>query len=732
MHGEYEYDAATAGDSGAIVEWEKLADLELNCIYQPILHTVTKYFNLHGDFIGKKLASRKLLFKVNGDEETLLHLAAKNEHQELVKFLIAAAKKLDPKSLLLHDLVWHFNGDKNTALHLAITHHRNFIIFTELITASPPRSRDDIKNHMGETPIYLAIKQGFYSTIHLMCEHWKIGLPLDCPQYDSTPLLFTGLINTHRYKVDRRAIGVDVDLVMQLLRARDKTKEMPYSGYETLFEMIDKNYDTLISLSVRENLPRVIDQILDEDPAYKNGRVRKSNDLKSLISVAARKGYADMVKVLTISYQARKDIGHAGQTTLHAAIIKRDDESLFRHLKNDENLVSKTDSEYWTPLHYAAYYEFDSVLEALSIGHKAEDYQSPNEARWVPTPLYLAAKEGHTSTLKKLMELLPASLFVVADSLTHQNILHLAVLGSNKEMILHILDNCGEGHIDKILNQQDIHGDTPLHLLIRDGCFVPELIKHKRIDRMVKNKQNWTSFDMLYLQDQIIADQVKIKKALDDLQADQHPKFWQCLKLWHRSMKNEPKLPKSLVPPSKRKTKDLEFMKAKKLLMKQDLIQKKDELDRYRQRTNTQIIVTALITTVTFTVGFTMPGGYHQDQELQGMVLLSNKKAFIAFMVSDALALLLSTSSLFLYFIASMYEDPRSVSKLNDASTVLNIVSVIAMMLTFITGTYVVLSHSQALAITICVISCFFFLLVIIGLLIKWRYDRKQEKMHDV
>lgn len=173
-------------------------------------------------------------------------------------------------------------------------------------------------------------------------------------------------------------------------------------------------------------------------------------------------------------------------------------------------------------------------------------------------------------------------------------------------------------------------------------------------------------------------------------------------------------------------------MKAKKLLMKQDLIQKKDELDRYRQRTNTQIIVTALITTVTFTVGFTMPGGYHQDQELQGMVLLSNKKAFIAFMVSDALALLLSTSSLFLYFIASMYEDPRSVSKLNDASTVLNIVSVIAMMLTFITGTYVVLSHSQALAITICVISCFFFLLVIIGLLIKWRYDRKQEKMHDV
>ncbi|WOG96210.1 hypothetical protein DCAR_0415543 [Daucus carota subsp. sativus] len=161
-------------------------------------------------------------------------------------------------------------------------------------------------------------------------------------------------------------------------------------------------------------------------------------------------------------------------------------------------------------------------------------------------------------------------------------------------------------------------------------------------------------------------------------------------------------------------------------------MQKKDELDRYRQRTNTQIIVTALITTVAFTVGFTMPGGLYQDGDLKGMVVLSNKKAFIAFMVCDALALLLSTSSLFLYFIASMYEDPHSVSRLNNASAGLNIVSVIAMMLTFITGTYLVLSHSRALAITVCVISSFFFLLVVIGLLIKWRYDRRQEKLNEV
>ena len=71
-------------------------------------------------------------------------------------------------------------------------------------------------------------------------------------------------------------------------------------------------------------------------------------------------------------------------------------------------------------------------------------------------------------------------------------------------------------------------------------------------------------------------------------------------------------------------------------------------------RTSTQIIVTALITTVTFTVGFTVPGGLNQNgQQKEGLVLLAKKTAFRAFIVSDALALLLSTTSLFLDLCAT-------------------------------------------------------------------------------
>ncbi|XP_074352050.1 target of rapamycin complex 2 subunit AVO2-like [Apium graveolens] len=300
----------------------------------------------------------------------------------------------------------------------------------------------------------------------------------------------------------------DREMVVNLINSRERNIEMLNSGYEALLEITDKNYETVLSLSVLENQLDVVERLIAEDPSYQNGSVRKSSDLRRLIYLAADKGYTDMVKLLSRSYEARKDIGHTGQTALHAAIIKRDEATVI-NLSRDANkcLVNVADNENWTPLHYASYYEFDSILDVVHVGYKAEEHHSMNGTQWIPTPLHVAAKEGHTSTVKKLMELLPADLYVAADSLTGQNILHLAVLGNKKEMIRHILKNCPEEQIDKILNQQDVNGDTPLHLLIRNGFFVPEVIKHEKIDKMIKNKQYWTSFDMLYFKDQITAEQ---------------------------------------------------------------------------------------------------------------------------------------------------------------------------------------------------------------------------------
>ncbi|WOG86577.1 hypothetical protein DCAR_0205792 [Daucus carota subsp. sativus] len=359
------------------------------------------------------------------------------------------------------------------------------------------------------------------------------------------------------------------------------------------------------------------------------------------------------------------------------------------------------------------------------------------------TPFYVAIERGYTSTLIRLMELWPTLssdanspyTFLTQDG---QNILHMAAVAhaaenrkavahavdtrkaaadNRKEMVQSVLKYCPNKYKDKILKQKDKNGDTPLHLLISHGCFIPALIKHKGLDTMARNKRDFTPRDMLYVEDATVVDQVQIKIALDEVLTSKSG--W---KLWGRKIEKKADIWRcNKTPPSKRKEKDVKFEGEKKILEKQRTRDRKT----YQIRTNTQILVTALTTTVAFTVGFTMPGGLHQSGEHdEGLVILSRKTAFKIFMVSDALALLMSTSSLFFYFLESMNEDLQQVSLLNASSTVLNILSISAMMVTFIAGTYVVLSATPVLAIAICIIGSLFFFLILILWIMKIVFDR--------
>lgn len=173
-------------------------------------------------------------------------------------------------------------------------------------------------------------------------------------------------------------------------------------------------------------------------------------------------------------------------------------------------LVTYGDQKGWTALHYAAYYKYDSILDdILDLVGRYEvstEHSSGSESRVplgqsvgmkVATPLCIAAQEGHVSTLIKLMLSLP---HLCADvNIEDQNILHIAAGKNIKEMVKCILTYCPSDYTTRILNQKDVNGDTPLHLLIKNGCFVPELINHKDVDTMARNNRNWTPFDMLYL-----------------------------------------------------------------------------------------------------------------------------------------------------------------------------------------------------------------------------------------
>ncbi|KAL8092232.1 hypothetical protein AgCh_034499 [Apium graveolens] len=276
----------------------------------------------------------------------------------------------------------------------------------------------------------------------------------------------------------------DRDVVKVLIDAAKRSscsEDAPYNSFEALFNRTD------VDLAMRRDHLDMIELILVEDPAYQHGHASKNINLKPLIYVATEHGYKDMVK---LTHECGNTLGHGGQTALKAAFIARDEESIFGILGDDQHLVTYADSSRgWTPLHYAAYYAFDSALDVIVQAQTDVGYQFVSREK--RTPLYIAAENGHISTVIRLMQLWP--LLCVDVDHECRDILYFAVIAGNKDMILCIMmTHCPEKHIDKILNEKDINDNTPLHLVIGEGCFAPELIKHKKVDNSYCTHNNIT------------------------------------------------------------------------------------------------------------------------------------------------------------------------------------------------------------------------------------------------
>jgi hypothetical protein len=131
---------------------------------------------------------------------------------------------------------------------------------------------------------------------------------------------------------------------------------------------------------------------------------------------------------------------------------------------------------------------------------------------------------------------------------------------------------------------------------------------------------------------------------------------------------------------------------------------KEEDLSITERGIEAHIVVAALVATVTFAAAITMPGGYNNEQ---GTPVLINNADFAIFFISDAIALVLSTSALCMHLEWAQLGKRGQVEEdlkqyFSYWTSTLIRWAIAAMLLAFITASYAVLAPSSWFVTTTC------------------------------
>ncbi|XP_052206906.1 protein ACCELERATED CELL DEATH 6-like [Diospyros lotus] len=467
--------------------------------------------------------------------------------------------------------------------------------------------------------------------------------------------------------------------LVEYANALDEELEDGVGTAKDMLRMANAVGDTALHEAVRNHHPVAVQLLTREDPEF----CHPANCVEETpLYLAAERGYVGLVFVILETCSAPAYGGPGCRTALHSAVI-HNHEGSFGSLQGctkklldwKGGLAREADLQAWTPLHYAAQFGHLSRVRELLNTDKSVGYLTDKDDK--KTALHLAASRGHVDVMQELISHCPDCWEIVDGR--GRNILHLAVKNHKKRAIKFILQDFS---LSSLINQKDIDGNTPLHLLAASDCYAPLLVNHPKVDRMAFNKESLTPLDMVY--------------------SDGYTGL-----LWDSTKRS--------------------LINAGAVLGQRDVARSdNDELatkEKYhlhdkvlpaeiRRAANTNLIVAALIATATFSAGFTIPGGYNSSNGRdQGMATLTRKAAFKAFVVTDALALISSIAAACSYSVVARDSDRIVLLKHDTIGYLLLIFAMGAMVLAFVTGFYAVLADSSGLAVTLCIMGCFPFLI---------------------
>ncbi|KAI9070991.1 hypothetical protein K1719_047044 [Acacia pycnantha] len=359
-----------------------------------------------------------------------------------------------------------------------------------------------------------------------------------------------------------------------------------------------------------------------------------------------------------------------GDSPLHAAILERDTGQLQMIVDRRQELLYQRDLNNNTPLHYAAYAGYKEGVCIMLKRSPMIAFQRNSDGN---LPIHLACQKRHGQVVKELLEIEwpNAGLF-----LNHkgQNIVHIAAMKGRAKVIRYLLRH---PKIDRdTVNERDVNGDTPLHLAARELRLwtLYSLSRHKMVNVDIVNNEGFTARDVVSMQRRIPMTRPELLAYAILLNA------------------GTPRRGRHLGMQSRRSI---------------------DKEWNVKDAANILLIVTILIATVSFTAGFTVPGGfYSSDSSItkeRGMALLSSQTLFKIFMAFDSIAMYCSTiGSIMLLWVP--IADPRFARTAYGNADIVVQVALIAMTVAFQAAICLIVSNDTLLAHVVTAIGCIFIL----------------------
>ncbi|KAM0859630.1 hypothetical protein ACQ4PT_047062 [Festuca glaucescens] len=401
--------------------------------------------------------------------------------------------------------------------------------------------------------------------------------------------------------------------------------------------------------------------LIDAEPALSKG---VNEYCESPMFVAVMKGFTDVTeKLLEIPGSAYS--GPHKYNALHAAVRNGNSAVAEKIMGKYSQLATEESVRGSSPVKSAVLRDKANVLRVLLKCDRSLGY-GVTKTGGIPLLVY-AAYRGHIDVARVLLYHCPDAPYSKPDGWT---CLHEAVEAGQTKFAEFIL---GTPQLRKLINMRDGKGKTALHYAVQkcNPRIVAALLSHMDTDTTLLDKGGL-------------------------------PAVWELRNTTDRAKTlnwNEICMLMSEADPQNITSLNNLHAHAKKDVTSES---RKDAKSLTQTYTSNTSLVAILMATITFAAAFTLPGGYSNDAGSQGIPVMARNFAFLAFLISDTLAMCSSLAVAFICIIAR-WEDFEFLIYYRSYTKKLMWFAYASTTIAFATGLYTVLATRLPwLAIMIC------------------------------